>query len=88
MEKEMDLLARHKWYHALYSALHNARMAGRKQEAGEVASPYHPAYGLADDTRKKILADAAETSVQEAAKKHNVAQSTVYRWRADMLAEG
>lgn len=49
--------------------------------------PYHPGYGLADVTREAILKDAAETSVQEAAKKHNVVRGTIYRWRA-ALAEG
>lgn len=60
-----------------------------QEDMGTVTVPnYHPAYGLADETRKKVLADAAETSVQEAAKKHNIAQSTVYRWRAHVLAGG
>jgi len=49
--------------------------------------PFHPAYGLHDTTRATILKDTAETSVPEAARKHNVAQSTIYRWRA-VLAGG
>lgn len=60
-----------------------------QEDMGIVTVPnYHPAYGLADTTRAEILRHAAETSVQEAAKKHNVAVGTVYRWRADVLAGG
>lgn len=43
--------------------------------------PYHPKYGLPDAFRFKVLADAANTSIREAARVHNVGESTIYKWK-------
>lgn len=50
--------------------------------------PYHPAYGLTDDKRAAVLRDAEAFGVAKAAALHNVAASTVYKWRADLKQEG
>ena len=50
--------------------------------------PYHPAYGLTDDMRAAVLRDAEIHGVANAATLHNVAASTVYKWRADLKQEG
>jgi transposase-like protein len=44
---------------------------------------YHPAYGLPDEFRSRVVEYSYETSVHEAAKAFNLAVSTIYRWRAD-----
>jgi hypothetical protein len=81
---EADFVNIHEYYHKLFS--HPFRL--RKAETEDPLQPLmHPAYGLADETRKKVLQHAAENTVREAAEKHNVAQSTIYRWRA-LLAGG
>jgi hypothetical protein len=41
----------------------------------------HPDYGLADETRVAIMLDAETMGVKEAARLHNVHQSTIYKWR-------
>lgn len=46
---------------------------------------YHPAYGLADDTRYQALVDAEMHGIYAAAKMNKLAMSTVYRWRKEML---
>lgn len=46
---------------------------------------YHPAYGLPDDTRCQALVDAEMHGIYAAAKMNNIAMSTVYRWRKEML---
>ena len=75
---------RHNLYHALYSALHNARMANKKLPKPEAsASPYHPAYGLPDDTRERAIRIAKEKGVNAAITECNVARSTIYRWLSD-----
>lgn len=52
-------------------------------------SPFnmHPAYGLADETRLQVLRDAERTSMREAAVKHRVSLSAVYKWRQVMREE-
>lgn len=45
------------------------------------SEPFHPAYGLADETRKKILEDAESLGVADAAELHGVARQSVYMWR-------
>ena len=47
-------------------------------------SPYHPDYGLPQDLRITILRTAEQTSPATAAETHNVAVSTIYRWRKVM----
>jgi transposase-like protein len=44
-------------------------------------TPFHPAYGLADETRVSILRDAEVCGVKAAAEKHRVHPSVVYQWR-------
>jgi len=46
---------------------------------------YNPAYGLPDDTRCRALADSENHGIYAAAKMNNLAMSTVYRWRKEML---
>jgi hypothetical protein len=46
-------------------------------------SPYHPDYGLTNDTRIRALLIAETSGVKAAAKELNVAVSTIYRWRSD-----
>jgi hypothetical protein len=46
---------------------------------------YHPDYGLPDDTRCQVLADSENHGIYAAAKMNNLAMSTVYRWRREML---
>ncbi len=43
--------------------------------------PFHPAYGLTDETRRQILADAERLGVVKAAALHGVHHTTVYIWR-------
>lgn len=47
--------------------------------------PYHPAYGLDDNTRVEVLRLVVDWKVKpaEAARIHNLGVSTVYRWLAD-----
>jgi len=92
---EADLVNVHEYYHKMFSHIFKLRTAETKDPLQTTRSPFgpppllpfHPAYGLADTTRAEILRHAAETTVRAAAEKHNVAQSTIYRWRA-LLAEG
>jgi transposase-like protein len=46
--------------------------------------PYHPAYGLDDKTRVEVLRLVVDWQVKpaEAARIHNLGQSTVYKWLA------
>lgn len=44
-------------------------------------SPYHPDYGLTNDTRIRAVRIAETSGVKAAAAECNVAVSTVYRWR-------
>ena len=80
---------RHQLYHTLYSALHKLCMADKKQGTNIAStpdaslSPYHPDYGLTNDTRKRALRIAETSGVKAAAAECNVAVSTVYRWRSD-----
>lgn len=41
----------------------------------------HEAYGLTEDTRKAVLATAAEQGVAAAAQLHGVSKMSVYNWR-------
>lgn len=45
---------------------------------------YHPAYGLDDNTRAEVLRLVLVDGlpVKEAAKRHRLAKSTVYKWLA------
>ena len=56
----------------------------RAERMQPAASPYHPDYGLPQDLRITILRTAEQTSPAKAAKTHNVAVSTIYRWRKVM----
>jgi hypothetical protein len=56
----------------------------RAERMQPAASPYHPDYGLPQDLRITILRTAEQTSPATAAKTHNVAVSTIYRWRKVM----
>lgn len=42
---------------------------------------YHPDYGLPDDYRLRILADADTLGVPAAAALHRVSESCIYKWR-------
>ena len=42
---------------------------------------YNRNYGLPNSTRRKILDEAALTSVKQAAQDHKVSTGTVYTWR-------
>jgi hypothetical protein len=46
---------------------------------------YHPAYGLPDDIRCRVLADSENHGIYAAATMNNLARSTVYRWRKEMF---
>ena len=48
---------------------------------------YHPAYGLPDDTRCRVLADSENYGIYAAAKMNGLAMSTVYRWRREMFVK-
>ena len=56
----------------------------RAERMQPAASPYHPDYGLPQDLRITILRTAEQTSPATAAETHNVAVSTIYRWRKVM----
>lgn len=47
---------------------------------------YNRNYGLPNSTRRKILDDAALTSVRQAAADHRVATGTIYTWRRHVRA--
>ena len=49
--------------------------------------PYHPNYGLTDNTRLKAvnLVRHQGLSVYSAAKKSNLHQSSIYRWLSDLV---
>lgn len=92
MNDEMETaVLRHNLYHAIYSALHNYKMERKKQGTGIANtpasnashSPYHPAYGLTDDTRIRALRIAETSGVKAAAKECRVATGTIYKWRSD-----
>lgn len=98
MDDEMKTaVLRHNLYHALYSALHNYKMERKKQGTGIAStpannashspsaslSPYHPAYGLTDDTRIRALRIAETSGVKAAAKECKVSTGTIYKWRSD-----
>lgn len=42
---------------------------------------FHPAYGLENETRMKILEDAELFGVKEAAKMNRVSESAIQKWR-------
>ena len=90
MTEEMETaVLRHNLYHAIYIALHNYKMERKKQGTGIAStpdaslSPYHPAYGLTDDTRIRALRIAETSGVKAAAKECKVAAGTIYKWRSD-----
>ena len=56
----------------------------RAERMQPAASPYHPDYGLPQDLRITILRTAEQTNPATAAETHNVAVSTIYRWRKVM----
>ena len=41
----------------------------------------HPAYGLSDEFRYKILNHAEQVGVSQAAREFNVARRSIYRWK-------
>lgn len=45
---------------------------------------FHPAYGLADQTRYDCVVMSYTTTVREAAEHYNVSTSVVYNWRRAM----
>lgn len=45
--------------------------------------PYHPHYGLDDDTRRRALALADREGIEAAAKAYRVHPSTIWKWRRD-----
>lgn len=47
---------------------------------------YNRNYGLPNSVRRKILDEAALTSVKQAAQDHKVATGTVYTWRRHVRA--
>jgi hypothetical protein len=49
---------------------------------------YHPAYGLTDEFRTLVLADAEAIGIPAAAEKHNVSTKSIQNWRkrADELS--
>ena len=51
-----------------------------------VVPDYHPAYGLADDTRAKVLClvKVDGLPVKEVAALNNLSPSTVYKWLLDI----
>lgn len=42
---------------------------------------FHPAYGLYDEYRLRVLAYAEKTSVREAATAYNLSGQAIYNWR-------
>lgn len=44
-------------------------------------TPFHPAYGFADETRWTILRDAEIFGVRGAAENHGVSRNIIYVWR-------
>lgn len=42
--------------------------------------PYHPAYGLPDDYRRRVLWDAEIHGVKHAATKHCLSETAIYKW--------
>lgn len=62
-----------KFRHAMLAIL-------QTREVSTPASPYHPAYGLADTTRKRAVRIAKEHGVKAAIAECNVSQASVYRW--------
>jgi len=88
MTEEMKTaVLRHNLYHALYNALHNYKqgtsIASNTPTPNTSLSPYHPAYGLTDDTRIRALRIAETSGVKAAAKECKVAAGTIYKWRSD-----
>lgn len=49
-------------------------------------TPFHPAYGLTDETRAKILKDAEILGVARAAEVNNVSGTAIYKWRKRIVA--
>jgi transposase-like protein len=45
------------------------------------AKPIHPAYGLTDEFRLRVLRDAAFLGVKAAAALHEVSPAAIYIWR-------
>ena len=92
MNDEMKTaVLRHNLYHAIYIALHNYKQgtgiastpASNTPTPNASHSPYHPAYGLTDDTRIRALRIAETSGVKAAAKECKVAAGTIYKWRND-----
>ena len=44
-------------------------------------SPFHPAYGLGDEYRAKVLTDAKAIGMTKAAEENRVGLSSIYRWK-------
>lgn len=42
---------------------------------------FHPAYGLSDEYRLRVLAYAEKTSVRDAATAYNLSGQAIYNWR-------
>ena len=49
--------------------------------SSDLTKPAHPSYGLAEETRQRILADAALMGVTKAAQLHRVSDVAIYNWR-------
>ncbi len=47
---------------------------------------YNHDYGLTNDTRRKIIADADAEGVKVAAEKNNVSTAVIYSWRRSVKA--
>ena len=45
---------------------------------------YNHDYGLTNDTRRKIIADADAEGVRVAAEKNNVSTAVIYAWRRNI----
>lgn len=61
------------------------RVLSKKRGTGIASSadPYHPDYGMPNDTRLHALRLAESIGVKAAAAECNVAEVTIYRWRKD-----
>ena len=47
----------------------------------DLTKPAHPSYGLAEETRQRVLADAALVGVAKAAQLHRLSETAIYNWR-------
>lgn len=62
------------------------RLGVAKPDYLVVVPDYHPSYGLDDDTRAEVLRLVVvdKLPVKEAARRHRLHQSTVYKWLASV----